>query len=412
MKILIISESIDVEDSSASKGRVALIQNLNKIGFEIMVLHYSHKEIQLKGINCILIKEDINSVYFLLSRLIRIAQRIFKKNINKNIEAAFGFSFTHTNDAKKIAKAIKSNLDFNPDLILTLSKGASFRPHRAMLNLPDLHSKWMAYIHDPYPFHLYPKPFAKVEAGHLKKEKFMNEVCEKAKFVSFPSLMLKEWMQNYFPAIESKSVIIPHQINEAFEKQKLPDYFVENQFSLLHAGNLLKERTPEFLIKGYLKFLEKNDLVQSNSKLYLIGKCYFHQDIMLQHQDNPNIVWDGYTDYNTVQTLENEVSVNIILESISEISPFLPGKFPNHIKANKPIIALGPYHSEVRRLLGNDYPYWAEANDADKIESIITTLYHLWKQHPSQLKLNRIDLVNYCNETTLKGIFENLEPNK
>ena len=41
MRILVISESINVEDSSASKGRVALIYNLQKCGYILKVLHYS-----------------------------------------------------------------------------------------------------------------------------------------------------------------------------------------------------------------------------------------------------------------------------------------------------------------------------------------------------------------------------------
>jgi glycosyltransferase involved in cell wall biosynthesis len=408
MRILIISESINVEDSSASKGRVALIQSLKKIGFELRVLHYSHKEIYLKEIDCILIKENRTTLYFLLSRLVRIIQRVFKRKINHHVEAIFGFSFTHTNDSKTIAKSIKSNLDFNPDLILTLSKGASFRPHKAMLYLPDLHSIWMAYIHDPFPFHFYPRPFNKVEAGYKQKEKFMKDVCEKAKFLSFPSLLLKEWMESYFSSIKNKSLIIPHQINEGFEKQSIPDFFIKNQFSLLHAGNLLKERNPEFLIKGYINFLEKNESAKLDSKLYFIGKYHHHEKVFNQFKENTNIICNGYIDFNTIQTLEYETSVNIILESISEISPFLPGKFPNHIKANKPIIALGPYYSEVKRLLGNDYPFWAEANDVDKIETIITKLYQSWKHNPNQLKLNRMDLVNYSNETLLKELFETL----
>ena len=83
MKILIISESINVEDSSASKGRVALINNLKKAGYEILVLHFSHKEIFLNGIETHLIKENKKTILFYLSRLIRIIQRLFKININK-----------------------------------------------------------------------------------------------------------------------------------------------------------------------------------------------------------------------------------------------------------------------------------------------------------------------------------------
>lgn len=408
MKILIFSESINVEDSSASKGRVALILNLLKCGYEIKVLHFSHKEIQLKGVECVFVRENRFSIYFLLSRFVRVFQRVFQKLINQHVEGFFGFSFTHFNDSKTIAKAIRTHLDFNPDLILTLSKGASFRPHKAMLYLPELHSKWMAYIHDPYPYHFYPRPFNKVEPGYDKKEKFMREVIEKATFLSFPSLMLKEWLQSYFPAIENKSFILPHQITGDFEEKPIPDFFEKDKFSLLHAGNLLKERTPEFLVKGFVNFLENNPVAKTESKLYLIGKYHHHVNKLKPYLTSQTISVQNYTDYHTVQSIEKKASVNIILESISEISPFLPGKFPNCVKANKPILVLGPYYSEVRRLLGKDYPYWSEANDIEKIELQITKLYNLWKENPKQFILNREDLVNYCNEKSLKVVFDSL----
>jgi len=407
MKILVISESINVEDSSASKVNVALISNLVKAGFNLKVLHFSHKEIKLEGIECLWIPERRFSILFVLSRLVRIFQRKTKILINHNVENVFGFSFTHTNDVNQIALYIKKESDYDSDLILTLSKGGSFRPHRAMLLLPELHKKWMAYIHDPYPFHMYPRPYNWVEYGYLQKERFIREVTEKAKFLAFPSLLLKQWMESYFPAVALKSEIIPHQINISYSLEPIPDFFKENQFSLLHAGNLLKQRNPEFLIKGFLNFLENNPDAKDNATLYFIGHNDSHKKLLLEYS-HANIVVQNYLDYKIVQNLENKTSVNIILEAISEISPFLPGKFPNCVVANKPILILGPYYSEVKRLLGNDYAYWAEANDEKSIELCITNLYQIWKSNSSNLMLNRNDLIDYATELNLKKIIDDL----
>lgn len=407
MKILVISESINVEDSSASKVNVALINNLLKAGFELKVLHYSHKKIDLDGVDCVYINENRLSILFFLSRFVRLFQRKTKIIINDKLEAIFGFSFTHSNDTCQIYKAIKSEKEFNADLILTLSKGGSFRPHRAMLMLPVLHNKWMAYIHDPYPFHMYPRPYNWVEDGYKHKEKFMNNIMEKSKYLAFPSLLLKQWMESYFPIVCDKSEIIPHQIGDFGKLEVLPSFFNQSGFSLLHAGNLLKQRNPEFLIKGFLNFLENNPEANGNATLYLIGHNDSHKKT-LEKYNHSNIVIRNYLEYKTVQTIENSATVNIILEAISEISPFLPGKFPNCVVADKPILILGPYYSEVKRLLGNDYSYWAEANDVNTIEKCISTLYQNWKNDPSSLRLNRKDLVDYATELHLKRVMDNL----
>ncbi len=406
MKILVISESINVEDSSASKVNLALITNLKKAGHQLKVLHFSHKEIKLSGIDCLLIKENRTSLFFILSRLVSAFQRLTKIYINKDIERFIGFSFTHTNDTLAIKKSIKKNLDFNPDLVLTLSKGGSFRPHRAMLKLPKIQNKWLAYIHDPYPFHFYPRPYNWVEKSYQHKENFMLQITEKAKHLAFPSQLLKDWLESYFPAIENKSLIIPHQINQEEIKNELPNFFDKNQFSLLHGGNLLKQRNPKFLIEGYLNFIKNHPEAIKNSKLYLIGGNDSHSSFLESYKYNDSIFILNYLEYNKMQTLEMNASVNIILEAISEISPFLPGKFPNCVKANKPIFILGPYYSEVKRLLGTDYPYWSEANDVNSIEKIITTLYTIWIKDPQLLQLNRSDLFEYSNEIYLKKIFE------
>ena len=413
MKILIVVESINVDDSSASKGRVALIYSLQKLGHQLRVLHYSRKEIKLDDdIQTYEIKENKWSLNYYLSRFVRITQRHTKFYFNQHLEKIFGFSFTHTNDTKSIAKSIKEHKNFNPDLILTLSKGISFRAHRAMLKFPELHSIWLSYIHDPYPYHFYPRPFNKVESGYKAKEKLMKDIIEKSRFLAFPSQMLKDWMQSYFPKVENKSYIFPHQIKTEENLPELPEFFKKNEFSLLHAGNLLDQRDPKFLIEGFLSFLKNNPTASQHSKLYFVGKYTFHKDYLKDFMNHPNIVIKDYIEYNRVQTIEKEAAVNIILEAISEISPFLPGKFPNCIKVNKPILVLGPYYSEVKRLLGNDYPYWSEANDIQNIEDKITQLYIKWKVNPEDFHLNRNDLVDYCNEKGLEQVFNSIPISK
>jgi len=409
MKILVVSESINVEDSSGSKVNVALIANLYKAGFELKVLHYTHKKIDLENIETVMIRENRRSFLFFLSRFVNFIQEKTNTIINRRIEGVLGFSLTHFNDTKSIAKGIRNEKDFNPDVILTLSKGASFRPHRAMLQLPELQSKWMGYIHDPYPFHFYPRPFNFVEKSYRHKEKFTRQITEKAQYLAFPSLLLKEWMQSYFPDVKGKSIVIPHQIGAPVENNTLPDFFRPDGFSLLHAGNLLQQRTPQFLINGFLKFLDNNPEAKNDAKLYLIGPNGYHANILDPFSNHANFIIRDKMPYDLVQGLEKNAVVNIILESVSEISPFLPGKFPNCVVADKPIIALGPYYSETRRLLGKEYRYWAEANDEAGIERIITSLYELWKANPAALALNRPDLNDYTSEVNLKKVLNTME---
>ncbi|GIQ58559.1 hypothetical protein Flavo103_16950 [Flavobacterium collinsii] len=409
-KILVVVDSIDIEDSSGSKANVALINNLNEAGFELLIYHYTLKNIKLKEIKTVAIPEIKYNLLYLLSRLQRVVSRNLNINMAPFLESRFGFSFTFFNDTKSIRKALKKE-SFQPDLVLTLSKGASFRSHYAVLKLRNLHEKWMAYVHDPYPFHFYPRPYNWVQAGYDKKENFFKKVSVRAKYSAFPSQLLKEWMGSYFPEFFETGIVIPHQNSEyQIQNSNFPSYFNVSKFNLLHAGNLMKQRSPKGLIDGFNFFLEKNPEASKESRLILLGNASFHSEMLDEYERNsPEIyIYNGNKPFDEVYNLQNNVSVNIILESKSEISPFLPAKFPHCIAANKVILSLSPYYSESRRLLGKDYVYWAEADDSNQIAFLIEELYKTWKKNPADLCLNRKDLEMYMSAVNLKETINNL----
>lgn len=409
-KILVIVDSINLNDSSGSKANVALIQNLAACGFDVRVLHYTQKEISLIGATCISIPEKKWNLLYTLSRTERIFTRITKINLNPYLENWFGFSFTFFNDSNSIAATTQNQKDFQPDLVLTLSKGASFRPHHALLKVPELHDKWIAYIHDPYPFHFYPRPYNWIQPGYAQKEKFFRKVSEKAKFSAFPSQLLKEWMGSYFEHFLETGTIIPHQIEKISTKGiSLPDYFDTSKFTLLHAGNLMKQRSPIALVNAYQKLLKKYDEARGETQFLLLGpSSYYEEQLNESQKEIPTLIVENRNiPFLEVLALQEQVSVNIILESKSEISPFLPGKFPHCVAANRPLLVLSPYYSETRRLLGSDYLYWCEADDENKIFLLIEQLYLAWKNKELN-ELNREDLIDYLGIEFLKNQIEKL----
>ncbi|TNJ45761.1 UDP-glycosyltransferase [Tamlana fucoidanivorans] len=412
--IAVIVDSIDVNDSSGSKANVALISNLIAVGCRVSVFHYTRKQIEIKNAECFAIKEKRSTLLFFLSRSQRIIQRLFNVNLAKCLEPIFGFSFTFFNDVNSI-KTVLKNIDISQvDLVITLSKAASFRPHYAVNELPELHEKWMAYIHDPYPFNCYPKPYDWKDPGHEIKEKFFKSLSENAKYSAFPSLLLKEFMGQVFDNFNNTGMVIPHQIiNVDIKEQKPPSYFERNKFNVMHAGSLLKQRNPEGLIKGFQRFLDNNNKAKKDSKLILLGNADYHKQMIENYsKELPQLyVKLSNISFKEVYCLQYHVSVNIILEADSEVSPFLPGKFPHCVSADKPILHLGPEKSESKRLLGVKYPYSSEINDINKIAEIFERLYEEWKNNDEKLILNRPDLVNYLSEnqlkTQLKKVFKN-----
>jgi len=411
-RIVFIAESINTDDSSCTKCNVALIKNLRAIGHEIIVYHYTRYKVDdIKDIDCRPIKEITFSTNYLLSRLQRILSRNFNIRVHTFFEKLFGFSFTFFNDVNSIKKIVPEVISLKPDLVFTVSKGTSFRPHYALLSFPEIHSKWVANIHDPYPFHFNPRPYNWVEPGYAIKEKFFLALSEKAKYASFPSQLLLEWMGSYFPNFLKTGIVIPHQnANQDIQNVALPDYFDKSKFNLLHAGNLMKQRSPVGLIEGYKLFLENNPSAKGDSKLLLLGPATSHTDVLERYRNvvPQLIVKNRNVDFEVIYTLQKYVAANIILESKSEISPFLPGKFPHCVEANRMILSLAPYYSETRRLLGNEYEFWSEVDDVEKIASLIEKLYKMWQNDAKSLDLNRQDLLDYCSSTHLKKVIDSI----
>ncbi len=93
-KILIVSESIDLNDSSATKGRVALIQNLKRSGYKLKVYHYTRKNIKIEGIDCVAIPEKKATLFYVLSKIVLVIRRLTKINFSPFFEKRLGFSFS------------------------------------------------------------------------------------------------------------------------------------------------------------------------------------------------------------------------------------------------------------------------------------------------------------------------------
>lgn len=409
--ILVVVDSINQEDSSGSKCNVALIINLVKAGYRVKVYHHSRKTILIEGAECVKINVDKLNWVYVFGGFLRFLTKKFNIVTTPFIERKIGFSPAFLSDVHDFTKALKKDA-FNPDLVITLSKAASFRPHKALLNIKKWHSKWLAYVHDPFPFHFYPKPYDFLVPSYKYKEQLLFDFANKAAYSGFPSLLLKEWMGKFAPNFLKTGVVIPHQLVEIhIEKPQLPDFFNLNKFSLLHAGSLLGERNPAGLIEGFFKFLESNPEASDSTQLILIGSTSEkHYDVFEKHKSNDNnlVLIPKNLPFNIVYQLQYSVSVNIILEAKSDISPFLPGKFPHCVAANKKMLLLGPENSETKRLLGEDYEYWSEIDNITLISKLIEKLYFEWKANPNEMLLNKPELLDYLGVNHLKKIIDKI----
>lgn len=393
--ILVVVDSVDPEDSSGSKVNVAFISNLKKIGYKVKVLTLNKAKNKNLQSGEMLIKPIKNISYF-LSRLQRIIQRYLKVDFSIALENRFGFSFTFLNDCQSLTKELAKLDPKKFELIITLSKGESFRPHYAVLHLPQFHSKWLAYIHDPYPFQNYPEPYRFIPKGAAQKHYFFENLSAKCRFAGFPSLYLAEHMVNFYNNFSGKQIIIPHQYDSFLKIGNLPSFFDKKMFNIIHAGNLIAGRSPEGLLKGFVRFLKIYPEARGRAFLHLIGPSGSYSDLFEDFSDIEGFLPRPSISYSEAIALQAHANVNLVIEaSDSEFSPFLPAKMAHLTQANKPIFILSPEKSEVRRLLGGSYSWQCRADDSDEITRIISNLYIQWRELGRNILLNRPDLQHY-----------------
>src|SRR5690606_5918577 len=130
------------------------------------------------------------------------------------------------------------------------------------------------------------------------------------------SKMLKDWMGNFYPEFLKTGKVIPHQIIKLdTEGIKFPEYFVSENFNLLHAGNLLGARNPNILVKAFIQFLTDFPDAKLHSKLIFLGgnnKCLLNEETV---KFDSIYVSSENVSFEKVFIMQQQTAVNIILEA-------------------------------------------------------------------------------------------------
>jgi hypothetical protein len=385
LKILILVESFN--NSSGGSANKILTQNLLRV-FPNSKVYVGGKQ-TFADSRVFLIKRPITFLK-VSAKVQEILSKTVKLNFHTFIEKKIGFSFNFYYDVFCIKQAVKLENHENYDSIITLSQGASFRPHYTVLiHFPQWHRKWIANMHDPFPFHHYPRPYNFVRHNYKAQEHLMKGIASRAAVATFPSGELAKWMSSYYQF--QHVLVIPHQIDQNPINENLgiieDEYLTfirPNIFNVVHIGTLLSERYIIALLDTFQQFAS----VYEDVSLSFVGPIADNHVRALDYarsQTNGRINYlNKRIPFEQAKLLHKEVSVNLIIEANSEISPFLPGKFPHCVQANRPILSLSPYYSEMKNLMGKDYKYLKQADDYEGIKIALQELYNHWKLNTTE----------------------------
>jgi len=299
------------------------------------------------------------------------------------------------------------------DLIWVLGSGMSFVPHWAVsdikLNIPVVYN-----FHDPYPRSWYPEPYRQKQTPvNYHQQKKTVQILKNAHKVTFPSILLKKHMAKYIPEINNKYVILPHIGSNL---KNLPDkqedsliYLPDDKFNIMHAGTLLGPRKVAGLFEAFDRLSSEEQLFREKAELTILGKIARENKVIKNIVENyTNIkVYDLRVSYKRSLELIKKANLSLVIEAEAEFSPFMPGKLADILYNKKPVLALTPKKSEVRHILGQNYPYIAEVNNTEQIYSALKLAWEKWKENQLIL-LDAYRLKNYVSPENFLKRFEKI----
>jgi len=370
-KILVLSESLRINETSSGIVSSTTIATLADAGYDVFVLSvrdFSYPVTWLPDsvkVRLFEAPETAKPFFYGIPKLRALRAHYFGVG-DSDFEL-----FKRWKD--QIAKAIS---DFNPDYLFVLGSGLSFIPHFAVEAL-NIKVPIVCNFHDPFPQFAYPVPYKKSKTLLQRVQCWkMNALISKSVSVTFPSSLLGEQMGEIYSELRDKTVILPHigrhldglPAGEADHQVSLE----EGKLNILHIGTLLGPRDPRTLIRAFDELSERDPWVKDNVHMLFVGRV--SQDQSLQSVYGNVKVIDQRVSYRKSLELMKKASALMIIEAESDCSPFMPGKLADIGHNEKPWISLTPINSEIVRIMGEDFPLRTELNNSEGISTVLRKL--------------------------------------
>ncbi|SEA54700.1 glycosyltransferase family protein [Psychroflexus halocasei] len=342
MKILIISSEIVKNKYSASIRTSKAIQKISR----------EHEvDILTEPMTVWDFEHQAKNIYISDYKIPNSKKLSFKEKLASKF---LKISLRHQARERQLRKKLKSISYDEYDFIIAFGGGGFFEP---LIVLSELKTKAtrIGFIHDPYPGDVFPEPYKSDSTKHsLKIRHQLKDVFTKLDKLAFPSKLLGTWMDGYYEFGQSKILELPHLLptieldRDAKDEASifLKSYNLKPKKFYFHAGTLLKHRPVEEIIKQFKK-LKNEDLVEKDFKLLFIGSVNYD----IQNTDEDVIIIKQRQPLALINAISSQAKALMIIEHIADISPFLPGKVPEYIAHEKPIMHFGPRNSETCRIV-------------------------------------------------------------
>ena len=247
---------------------------------------------------------------------------------------------------------------------------------------------WIANWNDAQPWNMMPPPYGQGRQSKmlLREIIYYKKIIKSCSWHTFPCERLRKYMISYLPEIAQKSSIIPHialsdNCNEAIQHQG---------FSLCYAGSL-RNRSPEILLEGFKRFVERRNDLNSLSLRFLADPADEVIRITKEKGLEKFVSIEDTQPYEKMPDVLATADVLVIIEAPLDEGIFLPAKFVDYVQTGRPILALSPVVGTLNDILTNHGGGLVVDSQApEAVAHAIDILYSHWIKGTLRCRIYRV----------------------
>lgn len=251
----------------------------------------------------------------------------------------------------------------------------------------ELNVKWIADFRDPWTTIHYHKSLRLNKTSEKKHKALEAAVLNTADVVTVTSPTTKK----EFEEITNKPIEV---ITNGFDITEEVNYNRDLKFSISHIGSLLSERNPKNLWYILAEICKKNTSFKKDLELKFAGAVSDEvKESLSEFNLDENSKFLGYVSHFEALKLQNESQVLLLVEiNSAETRAIIPGKLFEYLAAKRPIIALGPYKSDIEAIVdetksGRFFDY----SEDKELKNEILRLYKQYKTGDLQVASEGVD---------------------
>ena len=263
--------------------------------------------------------------------------------------------------------------------------------------------KWVASWNDPLPVSKYPFPYGnglEFKEGIVGRRIIQMMQC--ADIHIFPCDRLRRYMQSYLKVDDDKCLTVAHVCSYNMVRRQTTH---GDTLRMIHAGNLLWPRDPNFFLQALAAVLKKYPELKIH--LTIVGKLPSALDKMIEQyglKDYVKVI--PSIEYKKSLEMMADYDVAVIMEAPVKEGIFLPTKVGEYVNMGIPVFAISPDVGTLNDLFQHQViGYFASVNSVDRIEEEICKIYRDFKWN--DLKMSRAE-IPYSNPSYIIEQYKNL----